>query len=147
MTCTSLKSGMASSGVFVSAQMPPAMPKTTRMMMRKAFRELDSMMRSSRNDSGRDGESACRGVGDSPPLAGSPVPRFADAPSSFFRRLSDMVISPWFDEPLFRLLGHLYNLTEDFFVVLVYPGERLLVPVTTAHRNLSGDLCLCGFGF
>src|SRR6266478_4168518 len=121
MTCTSLRSGMASSGVFVSAQTPPAMPNTVRVTTRKAFLALASMMRSRRKDSARDGESACRGVGDS-------VPRFADASSSCFRRLSDIVISPRFDEPLFRLLGHLHNLTEDFFVALVYLGERLLVP-------------------
>src|SRR5437867_2244379 len=40
---------MASSGVLVSAQMPPAIPNTTRIITRNAFRALVSMMRSSRN--------------------------------------------------------------------------------------------------
>src|SRR5258707_10702930 len=52
MPCTSLRSGMASSGVLFSAQMPPAMPKTARMIMRKALRELASMMRSMRKEEG-----------------------------------------------------------------------------------------------
>src|SRR5207302_5920474 len=37
---------MASSGVWVSAQMPPATPKTVRMRIRNALRALASMMRS-----------------------------------------------------------------------------------------------------
>src|SRR6266403_4160145 len=49
MTCTSLWSGMASSGVRVSAQIPPATPKTLRMMTRNGLRALASIMRSSRN--------------------------------------------------------------------------------------------------
>src|SRR6266496_4701328 len=40
---------MASSGVLVSAHIPPAMPNTERMMTRKALRALASMMRSSRS--------------------------------------------------------------------------------------------------
>src|SRR5260370_38524514 len=49
MTCTSLWSGMASSGVRLSAQIPPATPKTLRMMTRNGLRALASIMRSSRN--------------------------------------------------------------------------------------------------
>src|SRR5260370_25281906 len=49
MTCTSVWSGMASSGVRVSAQIPPATPKTLRMMTRNGLRALASIMRSSRN--------------------------------------------------------------------------------------------------
>src|SRR5262245_18938105 len=64
MTCTSLRSGIASSGVLVSAQIPPAIPNTTRMMMRNALRALDSMMRSRRNSFLRsEGAAAEAGVG------------------------------------------------------------------------------------
>src|SRR5438552_19179732 len=49
MTCTSLRSGIASRGVWRSAQRPPAMPKIVRMRMRKVLRELASMTRSRRN--------------------------------------------------------------------------------------------------
>src|SRR5215813_7628644 len=49
MTWTSLRSGMASSGVRVSAQIAPAIPNTVRMITKKALRALASIIRSSRN--------------------------------------------------------------------------------------------------
>src|SRR6266446_8542881 len=64
MTCTSLRSGMASSGVCSSAQRPPAMPKIVRMRTRNGFRALASMMRS--RSRGRVGVSVCRRIGESP---------------------------------------------------------------------------------
>src|SRR6266404_9638837 len=58
---------MASRGVLVRAQMPPAMPKTVRIMTRKALRELASMMRSisgvERGASGAWGRGASGAVG------------------------------------------------------------------------------------
>src|SRR5216684_1554119 len=64
MTCTSLRSGIASSGVCTSAQTPPRMPKIVRIITRNGFRALASMMRS--RIGRRVGVSACRGVGESP---------------------------------------------------------------------------------
>src|SRR5258708_7525049 len=55
MTCTSLRSGMASKGVRVSAQIAPAMPKMVRMITKKALRALASMTRSSRKGLGGTG--------------------------------------------------------------------------------------------
>src|SRR5260370_37442656 len=63
MTCTSLRAGMASSGVCTSAQPPPRMPKIVRIITRNGFRALASMMRSSKR--GRVGVSVCRRVGES----------------------------------------------------------------------------------
>src|SRR5580698_7956151 len=46
MTCVSLRSGMASSGVFRSAQSDPAAARIVRTMMRNGFRALASITRS-----------------------------------------------------------------------------------------------------
>src|SRR2546421_6613389 len=49
MTWTSLRSGMASSGVRLSAQIAPAMPNAVRMRTRNGLRALASMIFSRRN--------------------------------------------------------------------------------------------------
>src|SRR5258706_14051298 len=43
MTCTSLRSGIASSGVLYNPQMPAAMAEIVRMPIRNLFRALASM--------------------------------------------------------------------------------------------------------
>src|SRR2546427_4110029 len=47
MTCTSLRSGIASSGVLYNPHIPPAMAKIVRMMIRNLLRALASMTLSS----------------------------------------------------------------------------------------------------
>src|SRR5437016_1715987 len=64
ITCTSLRSGMASRGVRISAQMAAPMPKSVSRMTRKGLRALVSMIRSSSGVECRASErGACSGIG------------------------------------------------------------------------------------
>src|SRR5438067_388802 len=105
MTWTSLRSGMASNGVRVSAQTAPAMPKRVRMRTRKGLRALASITRSMIR--GRVGVSECRSVGDSEGVGESGNRRIGD---------SAIIVSSRSDEPLLGLLNHSYELSEHFLV-------------------------------
>src|ERR1051326_5186866 len=126
---------MASSGVRVSAQRPPAMPKMTRTRTRNAFRALDSMTRSSRDGLGRS-------VGEAPPHSLAETPRRRDAdsalpysgsPIAFSGGSSDMVISPWLipSPGLQRALHFGLGVDEEVgaghhALVFVQPGHYLV---------------------
>src|SRR5438270_6333355 len=106
ITWTSLRSGMASSGVRPSAQIAAAMAKRVRMRTRKGLRALASMTRSSKK--GGVGDSANRGVGE-----------------------SAMLVPSWFDQPLLRLLNHFYDVSEHFLVSIIDLVKRFVLAIAT----------------
>src|SRR5438552_6962785 len=135
MTCTSLRSGMASSGVLRNAQKPPAMPKMVMIKIRKVLRELFSMTDSRKGC--RVGVPGCRGVGDSPMIASLRRGKL----KNLHQKTHCVLINVEFPEMSNQTHGFLSSFVACFHCVGVsaYRGVGAVHrhPVSSAHHDFS----------